>query len=67
MKTTTINEIIAWAEGASRLAVMLNVDRAAVSQWRRHGRVPPRRAIQIEQLSLGRFRAVDIAQTAEEE
>lgn len=41
------------------LAKILNVDRAAVSQWLVSG-IPPKRAIEIEELTQGKFKAVDL-------
>lgn len=43
----------------SELARLLKVDRAAVTQWAKDG-LPPARAIEIEQLTMGEFKAVDI-------
>lgn len=43
----------------SALARMLGVSAAAVAQWCVEG-VPPARAIQIEKLTDGKFKAVDI-------
>lgn len=49
-----------WAGGLQiRLAEKLEVSPAAVAKWRRTG-IPPDRAIQIERLSKGRLRAVDL-------
>ena len=52
-------KIIGWAGSRAELARMLNVKRSAVTQWETDG-IPPARAIQIEEISGGLFRAVDI-------
>ena len=44
----------------SGLARALKVDPAAVSQWLSAGRIPPRRAIEIEMITGGKFKAVDL-------
>jgi len=59
-KTTNITDIIAWAGGSSRFAEMLGVSLSAVSQWASRGAMPPMRAIQVERISEGRFRAIYI-------
>jgi hypothetical protein len=41
------------------IASALRIDSAAVAQWRHHG-IPPRRAIEIEILTDGKFKAVDL-------
>lgn len=43
----------------AELARLMGVDRAAVTQWAKDG-LPPARAIEIEQMSVGKFKAVDI-------
>lgn len=52
-------KIIEWAGSRAELARLLDVKRSAVRQWEIDG-IPPARAIQIEELSQGIFRAVDI-------
>ena len=54
-----MEEIIEYFGSRAELARLLNVDRAAVAQWLRYG-LPPARAIEIERLSEGRFKASDI-------
>lgn len=56
-----ILDIIDYYGGVSKLATVLGVSQPAVSQWVAKG-VPAARAIQIEALSGGRFRAYDIVQ-----
>jgi len=41
------------------IAKALRIDSAAVAQWRHHG-IPPRRAIEIEMITGGKFKAVDL-------
>ena len=41
------------------LAKALKVDPAAVSQWKSAG-IPPRRAIEIEMITGGKFKAVNL-------
>lgn len=54
-----IEKIIDHFGNQSRLAEALGVDRAAVCLWRRYG-LPPSRAIQIEQVTGGAFKATEI-------
>ena len=42
------------------LAKALKVDPAAVSQWLARDTIPPRRAIEIEMITGGKFKAVDL-------
>ena len=52
-------QIIAFFGSRAELARRLNVDRAAVTQWSNDG-LPPARAIEIEQITDGHFKAVNI-------
>jgi len=54
-----VEEIIIYFGGKSQLAKALSVDPAAVSQWLSGGYIPPRRAIEIEIKSNGKFKAID--------
>ena len=56
----TISEVVDWFGSQANMARALGVDRAAVSGWVKAGVLPPARAIQVEQQSGGRFRAVDL-------
>ena len=56
----TISEVVDWFGSQANMARALGVDRAAVSGWVKTGVLPPARAIQVEQQSGGRFRAVDL-------
>lgn len=42
------------------LARQLDVDRSAISQWVAEDKIPPLRAIQIEKLTGGKIKAVDL-------
>ena len=55
-----IDKIISDFGGTVMLAKALNVSPPAVSRWLITNEVPPKRAIQIEVLSKGKFKAVDI-------
>lgn len=55
-----MDEIIKHFGGRAKLAYALGVTPSAVTVWCRMGTLPANRAIQIERLSAGRFRAVDI-------
>ena len=55
-----IDEIVRHFGGRKALAVALNVSPAAVTYWVQDGALPPRRAIQIERLTEGKFKALDI-------
>ena len=55
-----INEIIRRFGSQVELARKLGVTQAAVAQWVSDERVPPYRAIQIERITDGQFKAVDI-------
>jgi len=59
-----ISDVVNWFGNQTRMARALKVDRAAVSAWVKAGALPPARAIQIEQLSGGKFSAVDLIDTA---
>ena len=52
-------KIIAFFGSRSELARRLAVAPAAVTQWGQEG-LPPARAIEIEQISQGHFKAVEI-------
>jgi hypothetical protein len=43
-----------------RMAKELGVDRGAVSQWVKNHTIPPQRLIQLERLTEGKFKAVDL-------
>lgn len=53
------NEIISHFGSHANLARALGVTRVAVTLWRTDG-IPAQRAIQIERVTGGKFKAVDI-------
>ena len=55
-----IQEIIQQFGSQVELARQLGVTQAAVAQWVVDEKVPPYRAIQIERITAGQFKAVDI-------
>lgn len=54
-----LEEIFKHFGGQAALAEILGVDKSAVTQWKTDG-MPAFRAVQIEKLTEGKFRAVDI-------
>lgn len=57
-----IKSIVDHFGGVSETARLLGVSAPAVSQWIKHNRIPPARAVQIEVLSKGKFKAADMLQ-----
>lgn len=55
-----INDVVEHFGGQYKLAGALDVSSAAVHYWIRDGFFPPMRAIQIEQITDGKFLAVDL-------
>lgn len=53
-------DIIAFFGSKSKLAAALQVERSAVTQWLRRNAIPAQRAVEIEQLSCGRFKALEV-------
>jgi DNA-binding transcriptional regulator YdaS (Cro superfamily) len=61
LKKMIIDEIIVYFGSRAKLARLLQVDRSAVTMWVNKDRaIPPKRAIEIEVLSEGKFLAKDI-------
>lgn len=54
-----IDELAIYFGNQLGIAKALRIDSAAVAQWRHHG-IPPRRAIELEILTKGKFKAVDL-------
>lgn len=55
-----IEKVIEYFGGTSKTAKALGVEPAAVSQWIAKNEIPPKRAIEIERLTDGALRAVDM-------
>lgn len=53
-------EVIELLGGTVAAAKLLGVTHVAVVQWAANGAIPPLRAIQIEKLTNGEVRAVDV-------
>lgn len=56
-----VNDVVAWFGGQTETARAVGVSPQAVFQWIAEDSIPPKRAIQIERLSGGHFRAVEIS------
>jgi len=57
-KETTVVGIILYLGGPDRMASKLGVTVGAISHWKTAGIIPADRAIQIEEITKGRLRAV---------
>lgn len=56
-----IEKVLAYFNNSqSELARQLDVDRSAISQWVSEDKIPPLRAIQIEKLTGGKIKAIDL-------
>lgn len=56
-----INEVLKYFKNnQSELARELRIAPSAVAQWVMSGKIPPLRAIQIEKLTMGKIKAIDI-------
>lgn len=60
-----MEQLIKYFGSKAALAKVLNVDRSAVTLWGIEG-LPPKRAIQIERITSGVFKAVDIVGVKDE-
>lgn len=56
-----IDEVIKWFGNQSETARALGVSPQAVFQWVQEGSFPASRALQIERLSVGKFKAIELA------
>lgn len=54
------SDVIAFFKSKSKLAEALGVERSAVTQWIRRNSLPAIRAVQIEQLSCGYFKTLEV-------
>lgn len=55
-----VEELIEHFGSPNKLAGILDVSSAAISQWVKEGYLPPLRAIQIEHVTNGKFLAIDL-------
>lgn len=55
-----IDRVITHFGGKYKLANALDVSSSAVSIWVREGKIPPMRAIEIETITNGKFKARDL-------
>ena len=59
---TDISKLIQYFGGTQvSMAKQLGVTRALISQWKNGEQIPALRALQIEQLSKGKFKASDLS------
>ena len=61
-----IDKVIKHFGGQYKLAGALNVSSVAVHLWVKEGKIPPLRAIQIEDLTEGEFKARELIGDANE-
>lgn len=57
---TKIEQVVEHFGGQYKLAAALGVSSVAVHWWVRDEKIPPRRAIEIEVATNGKFRAIDL-------
>ena len=60
-----IKEVVAFFGTQAHMARELGVSAAAVTQWVKAGAIPAQRAIQIEALSNGQIKALDLVLQAQ--
>ena len=53
-------DLVKYFGNQNKLSIKLNVSRQAVTQWKNAGFVPPAQAIEIERITQGMFKAVDL-------
>ena len=60
-KATGIDMAIQYAGGTGQaLADLLDVSPGAITKWRKEGGLPPGRAIELEQISGGALKAIEL-------
>lgn len=57
---TEFEQVIEHFGNQSKLALALGVTRQAVALWKIEGSIPPGNAVQIERLTEGKFKAIDL-------
>lgn len=60
LNSELFKDAIAYFGSQSKLALAFGVDRSCVSQWIKTNHLPADRALQIEELSGGRFIAIEL-------
>lgn len=56
-----IKQVVKHFDGQYKLAAALGVSSVAVHWWVKDNKIPPRRAIEIEKLTDGLFKAVELS------
>ena len=59
-RMSRLAQVIEWFGSHANMARALGVDRSAVTQWVKADGLPATRAVEVEKLSGGRFKAVDL-------
>lgn len=59
-----IDDVIKHFGGTRALMRLMGVSRMAISKWRKEGCLPPARALQVEHLSGGKFKASRLVSVA---
>lgn len=55
-----MTEVVEHFGGQYKLAAVLNVSSVAVSAWIKREAFPPKRAIQIQEMTEGKYQALDL-------
>lgn len=56
----TVRDVVDVLGGTRKAARAFRVSDSAVSHWMRRNKIPPEKAIQIEILTLGQFKAAEL-------
>ncbi len=54
------DQVVKYFGNQNKLAIALDVSRAAITHWKREGKFPPKQCFVIEKLSKGKFKAKDL-------
>jgi hypothetical protein len=60
LNTKLFNDVIAHFGSQSKLALVFGVHRSCITQWIKANHLPAERALQIEELSNGKFIAIEL-------
>ena len=60
LNSELFRDVIAYFGSQSKLALAFGVDRSCITQWVKNNHLPADRALQIEELSNGRFIAIEL-------